>query len=140
MTALFKKLNFNNHSSIVVINHPSSFDESLKEMESIVPIITNVTKVKEITFVMIFATTQKEVNSSIKVIFPLLLGDAICWYCYPKGTSKKYTCDFNRDNGWAALGKLGLETVRQVAIDDDWSALRFRKLEYVKNITRKKTL
>jgi hypothetical protein len=27
---------------------------------------------------------------------------------------------------------LGFDTVRQVAIDDDWSALRFRRVEYIK--------
>jgi hypothetical protein len=139
MTTLFKKLNFNNHASIVVINQPASFNENLKEMEGIVPIITNVKKAKEIFFVMVFATTQAEVDTSIKTIFPLLKGDAVCWYCYPKGTSKKYKCNFNRDTGWAALGKLGLETVRQVAIDEDWSALRFRKVEFVKTITRKES-
>ena len=26
----------------------------------------------------------------------------------------------------------GFDTVRQVAIDEDWSALRFRRLEYIK--------
>jgi len=28
--------------------------------------------------------------------------------------------------------------VRQVAIDEDWSALRFRRVEYVKKMTRDK--
>jgi hypothetical protein len=63
-------------------------------------------------------------------------GDAILWFCYPKGTSKKYTCDFNRDTGWASLGQLGWEPVRQVAIDDDWSALRFRNPDFIKTMTR----
>lgn len=26
----------------------------------------------------------------------------------------------------------GFDTVRQVAIDDDWSTLRFRRVEYIK--------
>lgn len=41
-------------------------------------------------------------------------------------TSKNYKCDFNRDSEWISLGKYNLEPVRQVAIDDDFSALRFR--------------
>jgi hypothetical protein len=139
MTTLFKKLNFNNHPSIVVINQPASFNASLNEMEGVVPIVTNVKKVKEIHFVMVFTTLQEEVDTSIKAIFPLLKDDAVCWYCYPKGTSKRFKCDFNRDTGWAELGKLGLETVRQVSIDEDWSALRFRKVEYVKTITRRES-
>ncbi len=31
--------------------------------------------------------------------------------------------------GGICLGKSGLDTVRAVSIDDDWSALRFRKLD-----------
>jgi hypothetical protein len=27
----------------------------------------------------------------------------------------------------------GFDTVRQVAIDEDWSALRFRRVEYIKS-------
>lgn len=49
-----------------------------------------------------------------------------------EGTSRRYTCEFNRDTGWAALHKAGFDTVRQVAIDEDWSALRFRRIEYIK--------
>src|SRR6266481_751103 len=37
---------------------------------------------------------------------------------YPKGTSKKYSCDFNRDDGWEVLRQAGFDSVRQVAIDD----------------------
>jgi hypothetical protein len=30
-----------------------------------------------------------------------------------------------------------LKFIRQIAIDDDWSALRFRKPEHIKTMTRK---
>jgi len=30
------------------------------------------------------------------------------------------------------LKALGFETVRAVAIDEDWSALRFRRVEFIK--------
>jgi hypothetical protein len=59
-------------------------------------------------------------------------GDALLWFAYPKGTSKNYQCDFNRDTGWSVIRDAGFDTVRQVAIDDDWSALRFRRVEYIK--------
>jgi hypothetical protein len=63
-------------------------------------------------------------------------GDAIVWFAYPKGTSKRYTCDFNRDTGWDVLGRLGFEPVRQVALDEDWSALRFRRAEFIQSLRR----
>jgi len=57
-------------------------------------------------------------------------------FAYPKKSSKKYTCEFNRDNGCQTLEDLGFEPVRMVAIDEDWSALRFRKVKHIKTLTR----
>jgi hypothetical protein len=62
------------------------------------------------------------------------------WFAYPKGTSKRYTSQINRDKGWQVLGDLGFEPVRSVAIDEDWSASRFRRVEFIKKMTRAKEL
>ena len=63
-------------------------------------------------------------------------GDALLWIAYPKGTSKRYTCEFNRDKGWGVLLGSGFDCVRQVAIDEDWSALRFRRIEFINHRSR----
>jgi hypothetical protein len=135
MTPLFKKLNFKDQKAIYIINAPKSLDDELEVMKQFTAIHKALDD-KEINFIMVFATKQEEIDNSISVIYPKLEGDAILWYCYPKGTSKKYTCEFNRDNGWKAIGKYNLEPVRQIAIDEDWSALRFRKTDYIKKLTR----
>jgi hypothetical protein len=49
---------------------------------------------------------------------------------YPKGGAKAGT-DLNRDAGWGPLSTAGFRPVRQVAIDDSWSALRWRRVEEV---------
>jgi hypothetical protein len=139
MTPLFKKLNFKEQKTIVVLNAPSSFGAELTEMANSTAIVQDLSQEKAITFVMNFVTTQQEIDTFANTINSHLIGDAILWMCYPKGSSKNYSCDFNRDTGWASLGQIGLETVRQVAIDEDWSALRFRKVEYVKKITRRES-
>jgi hypothetical protein len=77
-------------------------------------------------------TRQAELDKLIPQIVKRAKGDAIVWFAYPKGTSKKLTCDFNRDTGWKKLKKAGFDTVRAVAIDEDWSALRFRRVEFIK--------
>lgn len=137
MTPLFKKLNFKSHQNIVAINSPESFEIELSQMASISKIYK---KVIETDFAMIFATKQTDVDRNVIEIFPKLIGDAVLWICYPKGTSKKYKCEFNRDSGWEILGTLGMEPVRQVAIDEDWSALKFRKVENIKTITRAESM
>ncbi|MET0636720.1 MAG: hypothetical protein ABWZ25_11890 [Chitinophagaceae bacterium] len=131
MTPLFKKLNFREQSEIIVLNPPASFDAELKSMSSATSVRRDLKKKDEVSFAMIFATTQQELDKYIPMILPNLVPDAVLWFCYPKGSSKKYSCDFNRDTGWDELKKSGYDTVRAVAVDEDWSALRFRRNEFI---------
>jgi hypothetical protein len=139
MTDLFKKLNFKNHSEITILNSPASFELEIAEMTKVSSINTNIDEIIETDFVLCFVKAQTEIDEFIIKNYKKLIGDCLLWMCYPKGSSKKYKCDFNRDTGWAKLGQLGLETVRMVAIDEDWSALRFRKVEFVKMVTRRES-
>jgi hypothetical protein len=52
-------------------------------------------------------------------------GEVRLWTAYPKKTSGVET-DLTRDVGWEPLHGLGLQAVANVAVDDVWSALRFR--------------
>jgi hypothetical protein len=54
----------------------------------------------------------------------LELGGAL-WVAYLKGTSGKKT-DINRDSIREFVATIGLDTVSQIALDDDWSALRLK--------------
>lgn len=139
MTPLFKKLNFKNHEKVLVMNSPASFETELADISKFTIIERNPNEMSVIDFVIAFVLTQEQIDKSMELIFTKLQGDAILWFCYPKGTSKKYKCNFNRDTGWATLGKHNLEGVRQVAVDEDWSALRFRKTEYIKTLTRRES-
>lgn len=136
MTPLFKKLNFKSLPEIVALNAPSTFEIELEEMEKVASIVRETNKIKHGSFVIAFATKQAEVNQFAKTLVAKTTPDGVLWICYPKGTSKKYTCDFNRDTGWAIFGTLGFEPVRQVAIDEDWSALRFKRVEQIQKMTR----
>jgi hypothetical protein len=46
----------------------------------------------------------------------------ILWVAYPKGNK----ADINRDSLWKIVAEYGLRPNSQIAIDDTWSALRFR--------------
>lgn len=136
MTPLFKKLNFKNQGAILVLNAPVSFVSEKEAMANETVFYDNENEITTIDFVMVFVTQLQEIETAITSLFPKINGDAIVWFCYPKGSSKKYKCEFNRDNGWAVLGNFGYEPVRMVAVDEDWSALRFRKTTYIKTLTR----
>ncbi len=49
---------------------------------------------------------------------------SIFWVAYPKGNRS----DINRDTLWPILGEYGMRPISQVALDEVWSALRFRPL------------
>ncbi len=135
MQSTFEKLNLKNRTQIVVLNAPESFESELAALNG-VSVLRDPKAAGEIEFSLAFVTKQKEVDALAKVIDKKAKGDAVVWFAYPKGTSKKYKSEINRDRGWQALGDAGFEPVRAVAIDEDWSATRFRRAEFVKTMTR----
>jgi hypothetical protein len=62
--------------------------------------------------------------------------DAVVWFAYPKRTAKQYTSEISRETGNEALGEAGFEPVRMVAIDEDWTGKRFRRVAFIRNLTR----
>ena len=130
-TPLFKKLNLGVHRGIVVLNAPDSFESELKQLKG-VKIARDPSNPKAVKFALAFATTQAQLDRTSKMLAAAAQGDALLWFVYPKGTSKRYRCEFNRDSGWGVLRNAGFESVRMVAVDEDWSALRFRRVEFVK--------
>jgi len=131
MPAVFEKLNLKDQGEIVVLNAPSSFEPELAKLKS-VNVQRDAKKMKSVEFALAFVTRQTEVDAVAKTLANKLNGDALLWFAYPKGTSKKYKCDFNRDTGWETIRAAGFDTVRMVAIDEDWSALRFRRNEFIR--------
>lgn len=131
MPTTFEKLNLKDQREITVLNAPESFVHELGSLHGIT-IHRTLRAADDIQFFLAFVTRKAEVDSLSPQIHKNAKGDAIVWFAYPKGTSKKYQCDFNRDNGWGVLKALGWDTVRAVAIDQDWSALRMRRKEFIK--------
>ena len=132
--ATFAKLNLKDQTEIVVLNAPASFEPELKSLKGVT--VRRDAKGGDIGFSVAFVMTQTEVDALAPQVAKKAKGDAIVWFAYPKGSSKKYKSQINRDNGWAVMGTAGFEPVRMVAIDEDWSALRFRRVEFIKTMNR----
>ncbi|WP_271770091.1 hypothetical protein [Aquimarina algiphila] len=138
MTPLFKKLQLPPLlDEILILNEPEGFCKELDCLKDVV-IKESLIQVSEVDFALVFVTQKTQIENRIETVYPKLVGDAILWFAYPKKTSKKYTSEINRDYGWGVLGDYNLEPVRQVSIDNDWSALRFRKVSFIKKMTRSK--
>jgi hypothetical protein len=135
MATVFDKLQLKDRKEIVVLNAPKSFEPELARLKG-VTVKRALTGVKDIDFALAFVMTQAELDAAIKSVTARARGDAGVWFAYPKGSSKRYTSTINRDNGWAKLGEAGFEGVRMIAIDEDWSALRFRRAAFIKTMKR----
>lgn len=74
--------------------------------------------------VLLFVRNRAELHERAESALEAARADRLAWIAYPKGG--QLGTDLNRDTLWEALAGRGVRPVRQIAIDDTWSALRFR--------------
>ncbi len=133
MNAVFQKLNYKNQSPLCILHTPEEFIPFLQDITA--PIHTML-EANRYDFVLVFVKSCAEINEQVALVMERLNPDAVCWFAYPKKSSKKYQSDVGRDDSWQILGDLGYEGVRMIAIDQDWSAIRFREARFIKSLTR----
>ncbi|KRE66128.1 hypothetical protein [Paenibacillus sp. Soil750] len=84
-------------------------------------------------FVQLFVHNAAEVETWAPKAIAHLNEDALFWITYPKQSSKIKT-DINRDSLFGLVGdSTDYRAVSNVAVDDTWSALRFRHKSKVKS-------
>lgn len=139
MPTLFEKLNLKDIKDIAIVNLPPTVEADLATPAG-VTVHRDLTTLSSYPMVLAFTTQLSDIEHLSVKIRELTQGDAVVWLAYPKASSKRYRCDFNRDTGFASMGAAGFEPVRIIAVDEDWSALRFRRVEFIKVLTRKTTM
>ena len=137
MHPVIKKLNYKNQEKVLVLNSPVEFQLVLNELKDLSS-VDQFIRETEYEYILIFVKKVQEIEEFSGLITQNISEDAVFWVAYPKKSSKKYSSDINRDNGWQSLGDIGFEGIRQVAIDNDWSALRFRQARLIKSFIRDK--
>jgi len=86
--------------------------------------------------VFAFAENRADLHDLAPQIIPLYQRGNALWVAYPK-KSGSIKSDMSRDAGWEPLNDADLLPVMQIALDDDWSALRWRYRDEIKHLTRK---
>ncbi|GAA4462767.1 hypothetical protein GCM10023189_39880 [Nibrella saemangeumensis] len=129
-----KNLQIRTAGPLLILNAPADY---LTKIRSLPHAIHTEPQDTSYGFIQAFATRLDEVERYSQVAVALLADDGGLWISYPKGTSKRYQCEFNRDSGWASLGQHNFEPVRQISIDEDWTALRFRPVDKIRTLTRR---
>jgi len=137
MKDLLRKLNFKGYKRIAIINAGTDFLKSLSDELSEVTIDTEIDQRCPYNFMMIFVKSIEEVDEISPLALHNLTADGILWFCYPKKSSKKLISGLERDKGWKSLNDMGFYGIRMVAVDDEWSGMRFRNIKYIKSTSER---
>lgn len=129
--SLLQKMKIDPGQLFYLLHAPESLAEQLTTADT----VTRVGKNDQPAQVLVFARDRKEVADKVMQLPELLAPDARFWIAYPKKSGTVPT-DISRDAGWEALREAGFEPVTLVALDADWSALRFREKERIRKMVR----
>lgn len=123
------KLRMKSAQSIVVLNAPPGYLEDLRAALPGARIATRLSgaggRPGRVELIQVFHTHRSALQSQLPGLKAALAEQGILWVCYPKGSAKAGT-DLNRDILFQWLKGEGLQAVAQVAVDDYWSAMRFK--------------
>jgi hypothetical protein len=122
-SALARKLLVKPGHRLSLFNAPAGYRERLEPLPAGATVVE--TDGDGLDFVQLFVKDAGELErigpSALRAVKP----DGLLWICYPKGGVKAGT-DLNRDILWQKVGEMGLAGVTLVAVDETWSAMRFR--------------
>jgi hypothetical protein len=124
---LTKKLRIGPGDRVLLVAPPDGFVTMLGELPEGVQ-VTEATATPEqgaFDVVRTFVRKKADIDCLAPIAFNAAKPGGIVWFTYPKLASKVKT-DINRDAGWDAVSAAGWRGVTQIAVDETWSALRFR--------------
>jgi len=133
MTDLLKKLNYKDEKRIALINADDEFFTTLIETLPGIIIDREIDKRCPYAFMLIFAYSLSDVKVYVPDAIHNLTSDGKLWFCFPKNGKKGNKKELGRDSGWELLNKSGFFGVRVVSVDNNWSAIRFRNIKFIKS-------
>lgn len=114
---------------LLILNAPDGAIDLLRPLPDGVTLTTEAEGKHD--FVIAFVDDKAAIDMLAPKAAGVLKPSGHLWFSYPKQSGNIKT-DINRDAGWEAVHKLGLEGVRQISVDTTWSALRFRPSSEIK--------
>jgi hypothetical protein len=123
-TPLAKKLQIKPGHKVGLVNAPQGIAAKFEALPEGATLSEKAAKGSDV--VVGFLRKEAELNKVAEVAQKAVKPEGVLWLCYMKGGAKVGT-DLNRDILWRAAKPLGLEANSQIALDDDWSAMRFRR-------------
>jgi hypothetical protein len=129
-SSLQRRLQLKPGQRALILNAPEGYIESLGPLPDGVSLVDG--PPGTLDFVQLFVRDGAELADYAPAALAAIRLDGVLWIAYPKQSAKVKT-DLTRDRGWAPITAGGLRPVTQIAIDETWSALRWRPIELVKS-------
>lgn len=126
--ALARKLRLKQGQSALALEAPDEYIAALEAAlgrEAVATVQASGSSAAVFDVVSLFARSRAVVTASAPGAITATRDGGALWIMWPKKTSMKAT-DLDRDTLWALLRPLGWGPVASIAIDETWSALRFR--------------
>ena len=96
--------------------------DALERVGPLPPGARTVDRLADATTGLVFAGSAAAARAALDANRDELAAPAAFWVAYPKAGR----ADINRDSLWPILADYGMRPISQVAVDEVWSALRFR--------------
>lgn len=129
---VLEKLQLGDEKNLLIQGLPSTIEKQFAKL-SFAKNVTPLLKARRIDFALVFAVNQNQLKSIVREVVPALHDEGKFWIAYPKQTSK-IVSDLSRDCSWTCLDEMGFESVRMVALDHVWCAVRFKPKEQIKRM------
>ncbi len=123
---LLQKLRLPAEGRAAFVNAPAGYVESLGLPEGIA---VTAALDQPCDFVQLFVRDSGELARLGPPAMSARKPGGVLWFCYPKQSSG-ITSDLTRDAGWRMVYDAGWRGVASVAVDETWSAVRFRPDEH----------
>ena len=123
MNAVAKKLLMKSGQHWLLLNAPENYLNVLDPLPDGVQL--SYTAGGSFDGIQLFVRNTAELATHLKEIQPALKPGTVLWIIYPKKSSG-ITTDLEMMGSWDEPAKYGLHTVAAAAIDQTWTALRFR--------------
>ncbi len=128
-TSLTKKLGIKPEQKLLILNAPDGYLATLGTLPEGAEVKTNADGTFDL--VQVFLYNKADVDNYGPMAIQAVKQGGLLWFTYPKKTSK-IKSDITRDIGWESVRTMDWRPVTQIAIDETWSALRFRPESEVK--------
>ena len=125
--SLLEKLQLKDEKNLLIQGLPSTVEKQFVKL-SFSKNVTPLLKSRKIDFALVFAISHKQLEDILRDVVPALHPEAKLWIAYPK-VSSKIVSDLSRDCNWSCITRHGLEGVRMIALDNIWTAMRFKKAD-----------